>query len=145
MSFKNTSVHENSGQTISAPPDLPDYAQHTIPKKLKDECTRVVKGIYGKELEGFSFDSFRICWDGITPNQDFIISPHPHSRNLHIATGGSFHGWKFLPIIGKYVVQSLDGELEKELMERWAWDREQKGSAHETVMPRRELKDLLDV
>ncbi len=30
-------------------------------------------------------------------------------------------------------------------MERWAWDREQKGSAHETVMPRRELKDLLDV
>lgn len=81
--------------------------------------------------------------DGITPNQDFIISDHPHCRNLYIATGGSFHGWKFLPIIGKYVVQLLDGTLENELRLRWAWNREQKGSAHEKIVPKRELRDLL--
>lgn len=145
VSFKNTSLHQASGQMISAPPDQLDYAQHTIPKQLKDECARVVNGIYGKELEDYKFDSFRICWDGITPNQDFIISPHPQCKSLYIATGGSFHGWKFLPLIGKYIVQMLDGNLEQDLVKRWAWDREQTGSAHETVMPKRELKDILDV
>jgi len=81
--------------------------------------------------------------DGITPNQDFIISSHTRCQNLYIATGGSFHGWKFLPIIGKYVVQMLDGQLDAELEKRWAWDREQTGSAHERIIPKRELKDLL--
>lgn len=55
-------MHEESGQLISAPPNQADEAQHTIPESLKAECGRVVRGIYGKELEGFVFDSFRICW-----------------------------------------------------------------------------------
>ena len=47
---------------VSAPPDQPDQAQHTIPQSLRDECFRVVKGIYGKELKDIEFDSFGICW-----------------------------------------------------------------------------------
>ena len=62
VSFKNTSFHPASGQMISAPPDEPDEGQHTVPKSLQDECSRVVRGIYGQELEGAKFDSFRICW-----------------------------------------------------------------------------------
>jgi sarcosine oxidase/L-pipecolate oxidase len=81
--------------------------------------------------------------DGITPNQDFIISSHPFCKNLYIATAGSFHGWKFLPIIGDYVVQLLDGELDSSLEKRWAWDRDQTGFAQEKAIPKRELKDLL--
>jgi sarcosine oxidase/L-pipecolate oxidase len=157
----NTSLHEKSGKMISAPPDQPDQAQQTIPHSLSAECSRVLKGIYGKDLDGINFDSFRICWykqlhathtpllltlvsrDGLTPNQDFIISSHPNCKNLYIATGGSFHGWKFLPIIGQYVVKMLDGELDDDLLKRWAWDRPQDGGAHETIRPRRELRDLL--
>src|SRR6266536_2428588 len=62
VSFKNTSLHQKSGQMVSAPPDEADQAQHQIPESLKAECSRVVKSIYGKELSGFNFDSFRICW-----------------------------------------------------------------------------------
>ncbi|KAF4631685.1 hypothetical protein G7Y89_g6449 [Cudoniella acicularis] len=129
VSFKNTSYHQKSGQMISAPPDSLDQDQHKIPNSLKNECHRVLV--------------LTLARDGITPNQDFIISSHPCSRNLYIATGGSFHGWKFLPIIGKYVVQMLDGQLEPELQKRWAWNREQTGSAHERLLPQRELRDLL--
>ncbi|RDL31477.1 uncharacterized protein BP5553_09686 [Venustampulla echinocandica] len=114
VSFMNTSLDLDSGQLLSAPPNFPDQAQYEVPANLKDECCRVVRGIYGKQLAGFSFESFRICWDGITPSQDFIISEHPTS-NLYIATGGSFHGWKFLPTIGKYVTQLLDGRLPEDL------------------------------
>ncbi|KAE8443743.1 hypothetical protein EG329_001423 [Mollisiaceae sp. DMI_Dod_QoI] len=139
VSFKNTSLHKASGQMISAPPDEPHQGQHDVPQSLKDECRRVVKGIYGERLEHHEFDSFRICWDGITPNQDFIISDHPRCKNLYVATGGSFHGWKFLPIIGKYVVKMLEGTLEQDLSSRWAWDRDQLGNAHEKIIPQREF------
>jgi sarcosine oxidase / L-pipecolate oxidase len=54
---------------------------------------------------------------------DWIICPHPHATNLFLATGGSFHGAKFLPNIGKYVVQMMAGELDEKLAEIWAWDK----------------------
>jgi sarcosine oxidase/L-pipecolate oxidase len=84
-----------------------------------------------------------ICRDAITPNQDFIICPHPNCRNLFIATGGSFHAWKFLPILGKYVVQMLEGRLDPDMSLKWAWDRSDKGSAHEHLAPRREMRDIM--
>ncbi|CAG8951807.1 hypothetical protein HYFRA_00005611 [Hymenoscyphus fraxineus] len=143
VSFKNTSLDSSSGQEISAPPESSHQDQHDVPESLKRECYRVVRGIFGDELAGSQFDSFRICWDGITPNQDFIISKHPYCQNLCIATGGSFHGWKFLPIIGKYVVEMLDGQLDESHSARFAWNRDQSGSAHEKIVPQRELRDLL--
>jgi len=142
VSLKNTTLHKRSGQMVSAPPNEVDQAQHNVPKSLQEECYRVMKGIFGKMSEEYKFDSFRLCWDGITPNQDFIISAHPRCQNLYIATGGSFHGWKFLPIIGDYVVKMLDNKLDVDLLKRWAWDRDKKESVHELFFPKRELRDL---
>jgi len=78
----------------------------------------------------------------VTPNQDFIISPHPHCQQLYIAGGGSFHGWKFAPVIGKYVVQMLKGVLDEEKVRRWAWDRDDAGAACIMYLPARDLKDI---
>jgi len=61
-SFKNTSLHAQSGQIISAPPDDSDQGQHNVPQSLQDECRRAAKGIFGKELPDRDFHSFRICW-----------------------------------------------------------------------------------
>jgi sarcosine oxidase / L-pipecolate oxidase len=80
--------------------------------------------------------------DAITPNQDWIISPHVNVPNLYIAGGGSFHAWKFLPNIGKYVVQMLRGELEDVLAERWAWDRSDEGNNCANYIPTRDLKNV---
>ena len=78
----------------------------------------------------------------MTPNQDFVITAHPHCANLFVATAGSFHGWKFMPTIGRYVVELLDGKLDPALVKRWAWDRENDGSAHGDLLPTLELSDL---
>jgi sarcosine oxidase/L-pipecolate oxidase len=81
--------------------------------------------------------------DAVTPTQDFIITPHPHCQNLYLATGGSFHGWKFMPIIGRYVLEMLDGTLDPELAKRWAWDRKNEaGGAHAHLLPTLEIRDL---
>ncbi|KAG7131629.1 L-saccharopine oxidase like protein [Verticillium longisporum] len=63
-----------------------------------------------------------MCWDATTKSHDFLITPHPHCANLFVATGGSFHGWKFLPVIGEYIVDMLFGRLAPEYADRWAWD-----------------------
>jgi sarcosine oxidase/L-pipecolate oxidase len=78
----------------------------------------------------------------VTPNQDFIIDQHPHCRNLYVASGGSFHSWKFMPIIGKYVVQMLQGKLDSEKASRWAWDRPNNGGALPDYLPRRDLSEI---
>ena len=80
--------------------------------------------------------------DAITPNQDFLIAVHPHCANLFIATAGSFHGWKFLPIVGRYIVDLLDGKLDPVLAKRWAWDRDNKGAAYGKLLPKLEMRDI---
>ena len=82
--------------------------------------------------------------DAFTTSSDFIISPHAAAQNLYIATCGSFHGWKFFPVLGKYVVQMLEGELSSELKEKWAWDRERPDPALNPDWPRFEMKDLIE-
>ncbi|KAF2458503.1 sarcosine oxidase-like protein [Lineolata rhizophorae] len=139
-SFKNT-IGKMSGE-FSMPPDEPEYGQWKAPPTLRDEIVTVQKGIYGGYADSIPVDQYRLCWDAITPNQDFIISPHPRVSNLYMATGGLFHAWKFLPVIGEYVVSMLEGTLDDETSRRWAWDREGKGGAHAARLPKRELRDL---
>ena len=80
--------------------------------------------------------------EGLTPSEDFIISPHPAAAGLYIATCGSFHGFKFFPILGKYIVQMLEGNLVADLAARWAWDRDVPDPTECVVWPRHELGDL---
>jgi len=93
---------------------------------------------------GQSFSTHRtLCRDAITPTQDWIISPHPRAPGLYVATGGSFHAWKFLPNIGRYVVQMLKGELREDYARRWSWDRAGDGGGNcESYIPARDLKDI---
>ncbi|KAL1961580.1 hypothetical protein VTN77DRAFT_1432 [Rasamsonia byssochlamydoides] len=70
------------------------------------------------------FDRTKLCWISQTLTADFIIAPHPRIANLHVATGGSAHAWKFLPIIGNLVLDSMEGRLDAELARKWAWAKE---------------------
>ena len=85
--------------------------------------------------------SFR---DAFTTSSDFIISPHAGAKGLYVATCGSFHGYKFFPVLGKYVVQMLEDELEPALKEKWAWDRERPAPSLNPDWPRFEMTDLMD-
>ncbi|KAL8950244.1 MAG: hypothetical protein Q9222_003711 [Ikaeria aurantiellina] len=112
------------------------------PIGLKQEVLNVMTQTYGKEVEGFEFESYRMCWDAVTPKQDWVISPHPNSGSLYIATAGSFHGWEFLPTVGAYVVKMLQNKLTDEQARRWGWDRDNSGAAHGALLPTRDLSDI---
>ncbi len=82
--------------------------------------------------------------DAFTTSSDFIISPHAAAKGLYLATCGSFHGYKFFPVLGKYVVQMLEGGLSSELQAKWAWDRQRPDPARNPDWPRVEMKSYLD-
>ena len=55
------------------------------------------------------------------PTCDFIVTYHPEQKNLFLATGGSGHGFKFLPVIGEKIVDAIEGKLESEFARLWKW------------------------
>jgi sarcosine oxidase/L-pipecolate oxidase len=39
-----------------------------------------------------------------------------------MATGGSLHAWKFLPLLGEFVVDSMEGKLSENIRHKWSWE-----------------------
>lgn len=152
LSFTNTD--EASPRRISVPPSAPDredipemvqtYETTIIPHQLQQECIDSIRPRLPQIFENDrQIDYFRICWDAITPDQHPLITQHPHPQlsNLCLAVGGSFHCWKFLPTIGQYVVNVLDGVSNgSEYDEAWAWKTERQGQGvHDKLVPRKEF------
>ena len=52
----------------------------------------------------------RICQVETTANGDFIIDRHPDFDNVWFAGGGSGHGFKHGPLVGKYVADRIAGD-----------------------------------
>ena len=51
----------------------------------------------------------RVCQYETTPDTNFVIDRHPEFDNVWLVGGGSGHGFKHGPVIGRYVVDRLDG------------------------------------
>jgi len=80
------------------------------------------------------FAATRVCWYADTPTGDFLIDYHPaFGKTLLVATGGSGHAFKFLPVLGRKIVERLEGQLggrdeQKGDMGRlWAWGEGREG------------------
>jgi sarcosine oxidase/L-pipecolate oxidase len=67
------------------------------------------------------FTKARICWYTDTPLGDFLITYHPSYPGLFLATGGSGHGYKFLPAIGEKIVDTVEGRCPEEFKSKWTW------------------------
>ncbi|KYK57396.1 hypothetical protein DCS_04405 [Drechmeria coniospora] len=139
--FKNT-VEVLPGRLLSAPPSERDYGQGKVCERLKEDVRHASHVFFGKRGADWKLEKHRICWDAFTTSGDFIISPHPAAKGLYLATCGSFHGFKFFPVLGKYVLQMLEGSLSDELQRKWAWDRERPDPRLNPEWPRVELAEL---
>ena len=147
--FTNANTFTNhetlpSGRKISVPSSR---EQSYVPTKLKQQSMEIIKARLPQMLEGGRVpDYWRLCWDVISPDQHQLITQHPNPQlsNLYLATAGSFHSWKFLPTIGKYVVNVLKGESNgEEKDEAWKWKSSwSERGAHEKTLPTGDLNDF---
>jgi sarcosine oxidase / L-pipecolate oxidase len=71
------------------------------------------------------FSKTRICWYTDTPTGDFLIDYHSRLEGLFLATGGSGHGFKFLPVIGEKIVDCIMRQTPTEFKNKWSWKEAQ--------------------
>lgn len=119
-------VKTPSGRTISVPSTR---HQTDIPLRLQHQSGEVIANALPYFTSRRTPSRWRICYDAVTPTEDFLLCRHPNSSlsNLYIVTGGSFHSYKFLPVAGKYVSKVLRGEScgeEKDKAWRWKNNKE---------------------
>lgn len=70
------------------------------------------------------FRETKLCWYTDTVDGDFIIDYHPDYRSLFLATGGSGHGFKFLPVIGDRIAATMFGRCPEAFRGKWAFRKD---------------------
>lgn len=105
---------------VSLPRYRQDNPRDDIPKTVEREIRQWLRE-FVPDLADREWVETRICWDTDTKDLHFLIDSHPKVKGLYLATGGSAHGFKFLPIIGKYVVDMLESKLDPMFADKWAW------------------------
>lgn len=121
--FTNT-VTTSSGKRITAPSKR---NQMQVPAKLIQESTKVIQKSMPEWTKGRHPGRWRICYDAVSPTEDWVVSRHPDKRlkNMYIAVGGSFHSYKFMPNAGQYILNVLNGKSNGEEKDRaWKWKSE---------------------
>lgn len=81
------------------------------------------------ELLELPVETARLCWYTDSVDNDFLIDYVPGVEGLVVASGGSGHGFKFLPVLGREVVGVVEGRA-SECARAWAWRGRPEGVAN---------------
>jgi sarcosine oxidase / L-pipecolate oxidase len=123
-----SSDHRKEGEknsmarAVSAPMTATSYPGLEIPLEGSRALRQALHDMVPfATLKDRPFSRTRLCWYTDTPTGDFLVDYHPHWQGLFIATGGSGHAFKFLPVLGQKVVDCILGNESPTLREKWAW------------------------
>lgn len=103
---------------ISIPPSSSTVP---IPPRSERYLRAFLQSVYPHVIhDNKQFASSRMCWYTDTATGDFLIDYVPsYGRTCFVASGGSGHGFKFLPVLGDWIIGVLE--------QRWkngAWKEE---------------------
>ncbi|KAK4986296.1 hypothetical protein LTR50_005409 [Elasticomyces elasticus] len=117
---------ERPGDTmrVSVPRTGVDRPNQWIPLEGERACRAALAEMI-PSLASRPFTHTRICWYTDTPKGDWIIDHHPRYAGLFVATGGSGHAYKFLPVIGDKIVECVLGVETEGYRELWRWPERQ--------------------
>ncbi|KAI2794446.1 L-pipecolate oxidase [Penicillium oxalicum] len=106
-------------RTISSPKfDSSNAGTGYIPEDADEDLRKGLRQFFPKFADR-PWMNRRLCWYTDTPKGDFIIDHHPDYQGLFVATGGAGHGFKFLPVLGRYVADCFENKASAELREKW--------------------------
>ncbi|KAK2754560.1 hypothetical protein FQN54_006961 [Arachnomyces sp. PD_36] len=118
------SQDDNGRETVVSAPNIRTAGAvkpgFFIPEDAEKELRRGLENFF-PQFKDHPWYNQRLCWYTDTSTGDFIIDHYPHMDHVFVATGGSGHGFKFLPTLGKYIVDCFEGSASQELRQRWAW------------------------
>ncbi|WYZ43541.1 hypothetical protein EsH8_VI_001240 [Colletotrichum jinshuiense] len=121
-SIPHPSPSSNARSTVSLPATHLTDPKLKFPKEGEAALRQAVRTIVPiPAIHDRPFVNTRLCWYTDTQTGDFLVSHHPEAKNLFVATGGSGHGFKFLPVLGREIVNVLEGRGDKVFTEKWRW------------------------
>ncbi|KAI0874595.1 FAD dependent oxidoreductase [Hypoxylon argillaceum] len=104
----------------------------SVPKAVQPEETKIpVPALEGikeyislnlPELAELGLASTFLCWYTDSIDNSFVVDFVPGRSRVAVCTGGSGHGFKFLPILGREVVKILEGKGGQTVYgQMWKW------------------------
>ncbi|KAF8911466.1 FAD dependent oxidoreductase [Gymnopilus junonius] len=106
-------------RTITSDPARGLLIPKTALRDLRVQLRKVYPDLAEKPLLGT-----RLCWYNDSPDGNWVIGRHPKDDSLVIATAGSGHAYKFLPVIGRLVADLIEDKLDTQLVEKFSVDRQ---------------------
>ncbi|KAL2809825.1 FAD dependent oxidoreductase [Aspergillus granulosus] len=111
-SFENQ-VRTEKGRVFSAPARdtnnaLPSYIPEDADKALREGLRQFVPGVSERP-----WVRRQLCWYTETPKGNFVVDNHDRIESLFLATGGSGHAFKILPVIGAYIVDCFEDKASR--------------------------------
>ncbi|OCF39391.1 hypothetical protein I317_06819 [Kwoniella heveanensis CBS 569] len=126
--WTNYQTHPQTGKRLSVP--RTKYSVDpavNLPKKAIDNI-KVAVGELFPELKDIGITDTRLCWYTDSIDNSFVIDYVPgYNNSLFVASGGSGHGFKFLPVLGQHVVNALERKPDQ-FTELWKWRAAQPGA-----------------
>jgi len=119
------SESSEGGSGVSTPRTLLSDGEEglRIPKDMLIHFREALAQIY-PELARKDFIGTRLCWYTYTSDSDWIIDNLGEDENLFVASGGSGHGYKFLPVLGRLIASRIEGTLPPDLVEKFSSKRD---------------------
>ncbi|KAI0403671.1 FAD dependent oxidoreductase [Xylaria palmicola] len=117
---KWTNYGDVGGRRISVPTGT-DVTEENIPSPALEGIKEYIS-LNLPELAGLGLSSTRLCWYTDSIDNSFVVDAVPGRPGVAICSGGSGHGFKFLPVLGREVVRILEGGGGQAVYGRmWRW------------------------
>lgn len=113
--FTSYTFSTPSGKSIS----YPKTKTNSIPTKAMSVITSFCAENLPELLE-CPLVGNRLCWYTDSVDNSFLADFVPGKEGLLVVSGGSGHGFKFLPVLGRCVVDIVEGKRTG-FTERFAW------------------------
>jgi sarcosine oxidase len=95
--------------TPASPSNFRRYASPEEAERVVDFVSQLIPALRGQPSE-----RSRGCIYARTPDDNFVIGPHPDYDNVTIGAAFSVHGFKFVPVVGEILADlALDGSSKR--------------------------------
>ncbi|EGV65458.1 FAD-dependent glycine/D-amino oxidase [Yamadazyma tenuis] len=90
---------------------IPDTNMKLLPKQSLLDYQKFIKEFMPDLYEaGASIEKTKICFSSVGQQNELVIDFVPSYKNLLVCAGGGFHGYKFLPVIGRFTEGLISGK-----------------------------------
>src|SRR5713101_2842437 len=93
---------------VTDPIEDPDFDRRTTPRGFVETAGEFLRSWFGLDPDDYRA-TYESCMYNLSTRNDFLLDFHPEMRSVFLATAGSGHGFKFGAILGKMVLDRLDG------------------------------------